>query len=88
MLKELAKMTPKELLQDFSKDVIQFLETDNHFKPEEKVLLVKIHSFWPNTPLKQLLNDREFHILAQSIGIPTFESYGIEVYNVPQPVLQ
>ena len=91
MLKELAKMTPKELLQDFGKDAIKFLETNNHLKPEEKILIARIRDlllFQPNTPLKQFLNDREFHILGQGIGIPTFESYGIEVYNVPQPVLQ
>ena len=88
MLKELAKMTPKELLQDFGKDAIKFLETNNHLKPEEKIILAKISSSQPSTLLEQLLNDREFHILAQGIGIPTYESYGVEVYNVPQPVLQ
>ena len=90
LLQDLIKTRSQEFLE-FSQGFIQDCESQNLFKPEEKVIIDNIKNLSntsPNTPLGKLLSERELHIVTQAILVPLYQGFGYDVYNIPNSVLQ
>lgn len=89
LLQDLIKTRTQEFLE-FSQRFIQDCESQNLFKPEEKMIVDNIKDLSntnPNTPLGKLLSERELHIVTQAILVPLYQDFGYDVYNIPSSVL-